>query len=150
MGCLFAAKRPHRTRSLVLVGTGLHLFPHGDAITELVREHVSLLERAGPEAAFDARPAGVEVWFETLWCGAEAEAAGKLDAHLAEEARLAAQAANLPREQRVVWHATELRSIAAYLDIDLRRAAGRVGAPTLVLHGERDQIVPLARGRQLA
>jgi pimeloyl-ACP methyl ester carboxylesterase len=147
---LFAAARPRRTRSLVLVSTGLDLFPRGDPITELVREQVAVLAQDGPAAAFEARPVGVEVWFETLWRRADAEARDELDAHLAEEARLAARATGLPRDERVRWYATELRSIAAYLDLDLRPAARRVTAPTLVLHGERDEIVPVARGRELA
>jgi pimeloyl-ACP methyl ester carboxylesterase len=147
---LFASERPDRTRSLVLVGTGLDLFPRREAVTELVRAQVDLLERAGPEAAFDARPAGVEVWFETLWRGRDAEARGELDAHLDEEALLAERAARLPREERVRWYATELRNLAAYLDLDLVPVARRVHAPTLVLHGEQDAVVPPASGEELS
>jgi pimeloyl-ACP methyl ester carboxylesterase len=147
---LFAATRPERTRSLVLVGTGLDLFRRGEAMTELVHAQLELLERAGPDAAFDARPAGVEVWFETLWRGRDAEARGELETHLAEETLLAERAAGLPRDERVRWYVAELQNLAAYLDLDLAPLARRVRAPTLVLHGERDAVVPLASGTELA
>src|SRR5438876_81561 len=57
---VFAAMWPECTRSLVLTGSGLDLFPHGDPPSDIIREQIALLERDGAESAFEQRPAGVE------------------------------------------------------------------------------------------
>ena len=75
----FAALFPQMTRSLVLTGTAIDLFPPGEPDSDLVRRHLVILERDGPEAAFDQRPAGVEVSFNELWDEKEAAARGTLD-----------------------------------------------------------------------
>ena len=41
-------------------------------------------------------------------------------------------------------------SLATLRDADLRSAAARIAVPTLVLHGERDRLAPVAAGRWLA
>ena len=147
---LFAAGRPARVRSLVLVGTALDLFPAQDRISAILRRQIRLLEEHGPRAAFEERPAGVEVWFETLWRCAEAEERGTMRELLAEEEKLAGRARELREEERLRYHTAELRSIAAYMELELRPYAARVRTPTLVLHGERDTIVPAAWGEELA
>jgi len=148
----FAALFPQRTRSLVLVGTGLDLFRSDEPGTAdaVVKEQIAVLEAEGPEAAFMNRPAGVEVWLEPLWMAAEAKERGELDQFRAHERRLAARAADAPTAERVAYSAAELRNIKAYIDYDGREFTGDVKAPTLVIHGRRDRAIPLAWGIELA
>jgi pimeloyl-ACP methyl ester carboxylesterase len=147
---LFAAAQPHRTRSLILVGTAFDLFPLGEPSSEIVRQHLGLLERDGAQAAFDQRPSGVEVTFGELWDQAEARARGKLDEYLARQQHWRAQAQQLPRAQRVHYYVTELRSMQAYMALDVRPYAPAVQAPTYVIYGSNDQLVPLADAQELA
>jgi pimeloyl-ACP methyl ester carboxylesterase len=99
---VFAARYPQRTRSLVLAGTGLALFPQGEPVSELIGDQIALLERLGPNAAFERcprgveatprraaslfrpwrRPRGVEATLSVLWAHAEAEARRRLAAYL--------------------------------------------------------------------
>lgn len=76
---LFAATQPQRTCSLILAGTALDLFPVAEPGSDIVRQHLVILERDGVEAAFDQRPSEVEVTFGELWDQAEAMARGSLD-----------------------------------------------------------------------
>jgi pimeloyl-ACP methyl ester carboxylesterase len=146
----FAARRPSCVRSLVLVGTALDLFPRGEPGSDAVREHLRILKSDGPEAAFDARPPEVEVTFAELWDHTEATARGELEAYRARRAAWRDRARTFPREQRVAYYDAELRNMQAYIDTDLIRVARQVQAPTLVLHGTNDQLVPLADAEALA
>lgn len=140
----FAARFANHVRSLVLVGTALDLFPRAEPGSDMMRTHLAILERDGPEAAFDARPPEVEVTFAELWDHAEAAARGELDIYLARRAAWRERANLFPHEQRVAYYAAELRNMQAYIDADLLPVARQVQAPTLVLHGTNDQLVPLA------
>jgi fermentation-respiration switch protein FrsA (DUF1100 family) len=126
------------------------LLPPGDPITEVLRPHVDLLNKVGPEVAFDRRPARVEVWFETLCRPKEAEVSGTMDAILEQEEKLARRATTLPRQERVRYYAAELRNIDAYMEVGVRSYARRVRASTLVLHGDRDQTIPPSWSEELA
>lgn len=148
---VFAAIWPQRVRSLTLAGTTLDLFGQpGDAITPVIRDLFAMLKRDGPQAAFAARPAGVEVSFGVLWEQAEMKQRGTLEEYLARQARLNQCALGLPLEVRLRHYAAELRSMGAYIDFDLRPYARRVKAPTLVVHGTHDREVPLSQGADLA
>ena len=74
---IFAALWPQRVRSLTLAGTGLNLFPEGDPVSDLIRQHITILDNEGAEAAFDRRPAGVEASLEPLWIVDEMQARGR-------------------------------------------------------------------------
>ena len=147
---LFAATQPQRTRSLILVGTALDLFPADEPGSDIVRHHLTILERDGVEAAFDRRPSEVEVTFGELWDQAEAIARGSLDAYLERQQQWRAQAQNLPREQRIHYYVTELRNMQAHMAFDVRPYAKLVQAPTYVTHGSNDQMVSLADAQELA
>ena len=147
---LFAATQPQRTRSLILVGTALDLFPSGEPGSEAVRQHLRILEHKGAEEAFDQRPPEVEVSFNELWDQPEALARGELDGYLARQQQWRIQAQQVPRAQRVHYYATELRSMQAYIQLDVRAFAQMVQVPTYVIHGTNDQMVPLADAQELA
>ncbi len=146
---LFAATRPKKARSLILQGTGLTLF-RDDEVSNEIRSQLEVLHTRGADAAFSRRPAGVEAWYESLWRRRDAEEAGTLDEHLAQERRLAERAQQVPREFRIQYHAAELKNMGAYMSSDIARYAERVTVPTLVLHGEHDRVVPVASGVELA
>lgn len=139
---LFAATRPSRVHSLVLAGTGLDLFPSGEPVSDLIRRQILVLGRDGPEAAYARRPNGVEDNLDVIWEIEEAKTRGDLAEYLEEERELTTRAQALPHATRVGWYATELRNIKAYLDLDLAGICRQVAAPTLVLHGSADRMVP--------
>jgi pimeloyl-ACP methyl ester carboxylesterase len=145
---VFAATHPERVLSLTLAGTALLLFPP-DPITALVAEQAAILEREGPDAAFNHRPAGVDVTYKWLWEAEEMEQRGTLAEWQRQHQAWAEMAAALPRRLRVRYYAAELRNMAAYFDSVLPQAR-RVTAPALVLHGSNDREVPVAWGEELA
>lgn len=141
IGIVFAATYPQRTRALVLAGTALRLFPEEDPPSQIVRAQIALLDAQGPEAAFNARPTGVEASLDVLWAHEEAEATGDLDAWRAEQDEYARRAALVPHDERVRRYAAELRSAQAYITCDVEQYARRVSVPTLILHGTNDREV---------
>jgi pimeloyl-ACP methyl ester carboxylesterase len=147
---LFASNFPDRVRSLVLVGTALHLFPLGDEPSDLIRQQLLVMDQDGPEFAFDARPAGIEVSFDPLWELEQAEASGTLDEFQKAQQKLAMIAKQVPKQERIKWYVAELNSIRAYVEADLRVATRFVEAPTLVIHGGEDKVVPLEWAKELA
>ena len=149
IGILFAATRAHRTRSLTLVGTASHLFPD-DEITRVVMEQIGYLRKLGPEAAFDRRPAGVEVSLGVLWEPPEHAERGTLSEYWERQRTLNSLAEEIPRTLRVRYYIAELSTIGEYIDVDVAESAWEVGAPTLVLHGSNDRLVPAEAARQLA
>ena len=146
----FAALYPRRVRSLVLVGTAIDLFPMGEPGSDEVRRQLVVLARDGEEAAFDQRPPSVEFSFNELWDEPEAIARGMLEAYRARVQRRREQARDMPRATRVHYYSTELRSMEAYLSTGITAYAQAVTAPTLVYHGSRDQMVPIADAQRLA
>ena len=145
----FAATRAHRTRSLSLTGTASNLFPPDD-ITKVVVEQIGYLRELGPEAAFDRRPAGVEVSLGVLWEPPEHEERGTLAEYWERQRLLNRRVEEVPRALRVRHYAAELMAIEGYIDADVAGYARRVRAPTLVLHGSNDREVPVEWGRELA
>lgn len=146
----FAALYPQRTRSIILVGTAPDIFPVGEPGSDAVRNQLVILEREGADAAFDLRPAGIEVTFNELWDEPEAIARGKLDLYRSRMANYRAQANALPREKRVHYYATELRSMQAYMTNEIYGYAQAITAPTYILQGRNDQMVPLKDAQNLA
>ena len=56
----------------------------------------------------------------------------------------------LTREQRIRYKAGEVRNRSAYLDSDLTDRLKDIDVPTLVVHGDADQVVPTSSGEALA
>lgn len=143
----FALAYPGATRGLVLAETGAHLL--SGRFAERVRARIALLEREGPAAAYAARKEGGGVglgerakWF-TLPPDIEAELERGQRAFLE-------RLTETTREDRIGWYAGELLNYSAYLDVDLHPRLGDIDCPTLVIHGDRDGLIPHELGARLA
>ena len=147
---LFAATRARRTRSLTLVGTASNLLRSDDDVAKVVMEQIDHLTKLGPEAAFDRRPAGVEVSLGVLWEPPERAERGTLDEYWEAQRLLNSRAEEIPRRLRVRHYAAELSAMKGYIDMDVAEYAREVSVPTLVLHGSNDRTVPVEWGRELA
>ena len=147
---VFAATRPDRTRSLILAGTGMNLFDVGDALDEVILGQIEILRRDGADAAFRKRPPNVEVSLEVMWATEEHKERGTFKEFWEEQHRLNTLAAQLPESERVASYAAELKNIEGYVDVDVSAYAKKVRAPTLVVHGANDRIVPPTLGEELA
>lgn len=143
----FALSYPTATRGLILAETGARLVSGGFA--ERIRARIQLLRHEGAEAAYAARKqeGGVGLEERARWFTLPLEE----EARLAEAERAALECLKTTtRAQRVRWYAGELRNYSAYLDVDLRPRLGEIRCPTLVIHGERDGLVPYNLGKRLA
>ncbi len=150
---LLALEHPQRVKALALANTGARLFrPESDqGVIRVVREEAEALRREGALALFRRRPAEARVSLAALWERPAAEAAGRLEEWSAEYRRLGEEAAaSLTEEEWAQLCAAEVENIAAYLDVDLRPRLAQVRAPTIVVHGDADRVVPLEWGRELA
>lgn len=150
IGVMFASTYPKRTRTLILAGTAAELFPKQDPVSRFIRSQVKILEEDGPETAYDRRPKGVRVSLDELWERDEMKERGSLDEYEDRIKYLATEASLLPNDERIAWYAIELKSIGAYLDAHVARQCADIASPTLVVHGERDRMVPVEWGRNLA
>jgi 3-oxoadipate enol-lactonase len=143
----FALAYPDATRGLVLAETGARLLT--GRFAERIRERLAVLETAGAASAYAARKAGGGVglderakWF-TLPPDIEEELARGQQAFLE-------RLAQTTREDRIGWYAGELRNYSAYLDVDLHPRLAEIRCPTLVIHGDRDGLIPFELGQRLA
>jgi pimeloyl-ACP methyl ester carboxylesterase len=147
---VFAAAHPDKVRSLTIQGSSPVIVRPRDGLRDPALAAHAAVQAEGPAAAFEVRPPGVEIWFESVWGRRQAEADDRLADYVREEKELIARAAALPRATRVMYYAAEVRNIAAYDGFEPRPYARAVRAPTLVLHGARDQVFTPAAGRELA
>jgi pimeloyl-ACP methyl ester carboxylesterase len=143
----FALTYPQMTRALVLAETGARLL--GGAFADRIRARVDILRREGAEAAYAwrKRAGGVGLQERTQWYTLPAD----FQEHVTEEQQAAVERLRrTTREERVAWYAGELLTYAAYLDLDLHPRLHEIRCPTLVLHGDRDGLVPHRLGAALA
>jgi pimeloyl-ACP methyl ester carboxylesterase len=143
----FALLHPEMTRGLVLAETGARLL--GGSFGARIRERVEVLCRDGADAAYAARKAAGSVGLgeRTQWYTLP----DHVQTRVAREQEAATERLRqTAREDRVRWYAGELWNYAAYLDVDLHPRLADIGCPTLVLHGDRDPLVPHALGAALA
>ncbi len=143
----FALTYPDATRGLVLAETGARLLAGRSA--ERIQERLAVLGTAGPAAAYAARKEGGGVglgerakWF-TLPPDVEEELVRGQQAFLE-------RLGETTREDRIAWYAGELRNYSAYLDVDLHPRLAEIQCPTLVIHGDRDGLIPHKLGQRLA
>ena len=147
---VFAATRVARTRSLTLAGAASNLLRSDDDVAKVVMEQIDHLTKLGPEAAFDRRPAGVEVSLGVLWEPPEHAERGTLAEYWERQRLLNRRAEGVSKALRVRHYAAELNAIKGYIDADVAGYARQVRVPTLVLHGSNDREVPVEWGRELA
>lgn len=142
-----ALRCPETTRGLILAETGARLVT--GRFAERIRARLELLERQGAEAAYAARKqaGGVGLEERARWFTLPPDQEALLVQ--AEQAALE-QIKATTRVQRIQWYAGELRNYSAYLDVDLHPRLGEIRCPTLVIHGERDSLVPYHLGKRLA
>ena len=139
----FAAMYPQRTKSLVLGGTGAHLFPATDPFTPILRQQADTLRRGGHHALWDARPEGVETSFAVLWEREEMRQRGTLKDFDMRQRMLHEAAASVLAEERALWYATEVRAMEEYVRTDVTAMCGAIVTPRLVVHGAKDREVPV-------
>lgn len=147
---LFASVFPKRVASLILVGTGLELFPIGDRPSDLIRDQLLIVDRDGPVVAFDKRPAGAEASLGALWEREQAKLSGTLIDFERTQQQLTRLAKQVPTDERARWYVAELTSIRAYMEADVRARAALVETPALVIHGSEDSVVPVHWAEDLA
>jgi class 3 adenylate cyclase len=128
---LFAASHPHRVVALALVGSYARLtrapdYPDGVPVEQL---------RAFVESTVDqwGGPAALRLWF-----GPDAAR----DTGLSEWWARLLRAGTSPRGARAL--------LRLYEDLDARSALPSISAPTLVVHGRDDVLVPAALARAVA
>lgn len=149
---MLALALPERTQALVLVNTSAKLFAEefGDIeVLQTIRKQIRILDREGPEAAYRARPAEVNVSVGELWEKPAAMADGTLAEYEEERERLVQAAKALSHREKVWLNEAELRNIGAYVDVDLRSRLHEVQVPTLIIHGSEDKIVPVGEAYEL-
>jgi class 3 adenylate cyclase/alpha-beta hydrolase superfamily lysophospholipase len=128
---LFAASHPQRVSGLALVGSYARLSRAGDNPAGVPAERLRgfaervVAEWGGPTAL-------------SLWFGAEAAA----DPALAEWWARLLRAGTSPGGARAL--------LRLYEELDARPALSSISAPTLVVHGRDDALVPPALGRAVA
>jgi 3-oxoadipate enol-lactonase len=142
-----ALTHPEVVRGLVLAETGARLL--GGRFAERIRTRIEVLRRDGPVAAYETRrqEGGVGLGEREQWFTLPAEHTERL---AREQHAALGRLRATTRAERIRWYAGELRNYAAYLDLDLHSRLAEVRCPTLVLHGDRDNLVPHEFGRRLA
>ena len=130
MSALFAAALPDRVSHVVLYGTWAKMLRSDDFPAGIPRE---ALEAWLEQTAGDwGGPAGLAQFAPT--------AVG--DEETVEWWTRLLRSGTSPRAARELMH--------MYADIDVRAAMATITAPTLVLHRERDRLVPIRQGRAIA
>jgi pimeloyl-ACP methyl ester carboxylesterase len=122
----FALDHPERCRSLVSIAGGAQCDNHTRAIGDRWRK---TFQESGPDA-YVLRL--VKDLYYPDWA----------EAHLEIVDRLREQTAEAEFRAAVQW-------AGAIRDFDVRREVGRLGLPTLVIHGMDDQVVDVAHARLL-
>jgi 3-oxoadipate enol-lactonase len=143
----FALRYPEATRGLVLAETGARLL--SGRFAERVRARIALLESEGAAAAYAARKegGGVGLGERAKWFTLPPDVEAQLEAGQRE---FLDRLRETTREDRIGWYAGELRNYSAYLDVDLHPRLAEIRCPTLVIHGDRDGLIPHELGVRLA
>jgi pimeloyl-ACP methyl ester carboxylesterase len=134
--------------ALILVETASRLM--NDRAREGMRRQVEVLEQEGPAAAFDyIQKEQAEESGQTL-ASRMSVPPDRMEQFQKRQRQVEELAAQLTREERVRYNAGEVRNRSAYLDSDLTGRLKEINVPTLVVHGDADQVVPISSGKALA
>jgi 3-oxoadipate enol-lactonase len=142
-----ALDQPQRTRGLILAETGARLLR--GTFADRLRARIEMLDRQGPEAAYDTRrqDGGVGLQERTQWYTLPPDVTERL---MQGQRAAVDRLKRTTREERVRWYAGELRTYSAYMNADLHPRLNDIQCPTLVIHGDRDGLVPHRLGAALA
>lgn len=144
----YALTYPETVEALILVETASRLM--NDRAREGIRRQVEVLERDGRAAAFDyIQKEQAETGGQTL-ASRMSVPAQRMEAFQRRQRQVEELVGKLTREQRIKYTAGEVRNRSAYLDTDLTGRLKEIHVPTLVVHGDADQVVPPSSGEALA
>ena len=133
--------------ALILVETASRLM--NDRAREGIRRQVKVLERDGPAAAFDLIQRQQAEGGQTL-ASRLSVPSQRMEAFQRRQRQVDELVGKLTREQRIMYTAGEMRNRSAYLDSDLTGRLNEIDVPTLVVHGDADEVVPTSSGEALA
>ena len=133
--------------ALILVETASRLM--NDRAREGIRRQVEVLEREGPAAAFDFIQKQQADGGQTL-ASRLSVPSQRMEAFQRRQRQVDELVGKLTREQRITYTAGEVRNRSAYLDSDLTGRLNEIDVPTLVVHGDADEVVPTSSGEALA
>ena len=133
--------------ALILVETASRLM--NDRAREGIRRQVEVLERDGPAAAFDLIQKQQAEGGQTL-ASRLSVPSQRMEAFQRRQRQVEELVGKLTREQRIMYTAGEMRNRSAYLDSDLTGRLNEIDVPTLVVHGDADEVVPTSSGEALA
>jgi len=133
--------------ALILVETASRLM--NDRAREGIRRQVKVLERDGPAAAFDLIQRQQAEGGQTL-ASRLSVPSQRMEAFQRRQRQVEELVGKLTREQRIMYTAGEMRNRSAYLDSDLTGRLNEIDVPTLVVHGDADEVVPTSSGEALA
>lgn len=137
----FALRHPEALACLVVTESAPRFFPNAEDRRRL-RERIALLERAGPEAAYEARRTAGTVGLQLFSAARPAVSATDEAQRQARQAAIQNQLGALTRDDRVRLYAGELRNYAAYVDYNATERLSEIQAPTLVINATGDTIFP--------
>lgn len=143
-----------RVAALVLVNTGAaltHPRPSGVATphSPFVRDRLATVRRRADIVAL-ARDVGMDAAIAACWDEWRAlPPRDTADPYADEHARLESALAAVPDAELARLAAGAVRNLAALIDVDLTPRLAHIVAPTLVLHGDADTVVPFEYGQIL-
>jgi len=149
-----ALRGPDRVAALVLVNTGAaltHPRPSGVAAphSPFVRDRLATVRRRAEIVAL-ARDVGMDAAIAACWDEWRALPPRDMaDPYADEHAQLEAALAAVPDAELAHLAAGAVRNLAALIDVDLTPRLAHIVAPTLVLHGDSDTVVPFEYGQVL-
>ncbi len=103
-----------------------------------------MLQSDGPDAAYADRREHGTVGLNLFAAARPVQSPEEQEARDASRARIQAQLAQIPRDERIAKYAGELRTYEAYLNFDASTRLADLTAPTLIVYGTADSVFPNA------
>lgn len=148
----YALTYPETVAGLILHNTSAHVLQDlGPSFVQGIKRRMDYLKANGSEKTFDLiqqEQAGQSALVLAGRGGPQPPERAQAVAERQKQTQAAV--AKLSRDERVRFGMGELRNYSAYLDVDLRPRLKEIKAPTLVVHGDADTLVPPSSGKELA